>query len=189
MRLPARYPKSTSRTKFAKTAVATLRFITKILLEINRLGLFQLVASDKAFACGQPMPILPLCRDWCVPNPYTVQAINGFIPAVHHSPCKNYWTANLYFKARNGTFRRVPQMLNLGLSGREGITIYYIPSYDGKSTVTAFPKGFRMLVGDPGLQQKQGQQKQLCHRCFSNMQQVVMNVNVPSALRPVVNDC
>jgi hypothetical protein len=101
----------------------------------------------------------------------------------------NYWTANLYFKARNGTFRRVPQMVNLGLSGREGITISYIPPYDGKPTVTAFPKGFRMLVSDPGLRQKQGQQKQLCHRCFSDMQQVVMNVNVPSALRPVVNDC
>ena len=32
----------------------------------------------------------------------------------------NYWTANLYFKARNGTFQRVPQMVNLGLQGREG---------------------------------------------------------------------
>ena len=52
----------------------------------------------------------------------------------------NYWTANLYFKARNGTFKRVPQMVNLGLSGREGVTVYYIPPYDGKSTVTAFPK-------------------------------------------------
>lgn len=25
----------------------------------------------------------------------------------------NYWTANLYFKARNGTLKRVPQMVNL----------------------------------------------------------------------------
>jgi hypothetical protein len=24
----------------------------------------------------------------------------------------NYWTANLYFKARNGTFKRVPQIPN-----------------------------------------------------------------------------
>ncbi|KAI4708914.1 hypothetical protein J4E89_006316 [Alternaria sp. Ai002NY15] len=83
----------------------------------------------------------------------------------------NYWTANLYFKARNGTFQRVPQMVNLGLQGREGVTVYYIPPYDGKSTVTAFPKGFRMLVGDPGLRAKEGQQKQLCHRCFTNKQQ------------------
>jgi hypothetical protein len=28
-----------------------------------------------------------------------------------------------------------------------------------------------MLVGDPGLRKREGQQKQLCHRCFSNMQQ------------------
>lgn len=25
----------------------------------------------------------------------------------------NYWTANLYFKARNGTYKRVKQMVNL----------------------------------------------------------------------------
>lgn len=51
----------------------------------------------------------------------------------------NYWTANMYFRARNGTFKRVPQMLNLGLEGGVGgITVYYIPPYDGKTTVTAF---------------------------------------------------
>jgi len=83
----------------------------------------------------------------------------------------NYWTANLYFRARNGTFKRVPQMVNLGLSGREGVTVYYIPPYDGKSKVTAFPKGFRMLVGDAGKRKKDGMQKQICHRCFSNKQQ------------------
>ena len=52
----------------------------------------------------------------------------------------NYWTANLYFKARNGSLKRVPQMVNLGLEGREGVTVYYIPPYDGKTKVTAFPK-------------------------------------------------
>lgn len=51
----------------------------------------------------------------------------------------NYWTANLYFRARNGTYKRVPQMLNLGLEGGDGgITVYYIPPYDGKTKVTAF---------------------------------------------------
>jgi hypothetical protein len=34
----------------------------------------------------------------------------------------------------------VPQMVNLGLQGREGVTVYYIPPYDGKTKVTAFPK-------------------------------------------------
>jgi hypothetical protein len=28
-----------------------------------------------------------------------------------------------------------------------------------------------MLVGDAGLRTRQGQQKQICHRCFSNKQQ------------------
>jgi hypothetical protein len=32
-------------------------------------------------------------------------------------------------------------------------------------------QGFRMLVGDSMLRSKQGQQKQLCHRCFSNKKQ------------------
>jgi hypothetical protein len=51
----------------------------------------------------------------------------------------NYWTASLYFKARNGTFKRVPQMTNLGLRGKNGgLTVYYIPPYDGKTKVTAF---------------------------------------------------
>jgi hypothetical protein len=33
----------------------------------------------------------------------------------------------------------VPQMTNLGLKGKNGgLTIYYIPPYDGKTNVTAF---------------------------------------------------
>ncbi len=50
----------------------------------------------------------------------------------------NYWTAVLFFKAKNGTFRRVPQVGNGGPQGqlvnKGGLDIYYIPS--GK--VTAF---------------------------------------------------
>ena len=47
-----------------------------------------------------------------------------------------------------------------------GITVYYIPPYDGKTTVTAFKPGFRMLVGDAALTTAKGQQRQLCHRCM-----------------------
>ena len=54
----------------------------------------------------------------------------------------NYWTAVLYFKARNGTFKRVPQVGNGGPQGQlvqnGGIDIYYIPPYDGRTKVTAF---------------------------------------------------
>lgn len=50
----------------------------------------------------------------------------------------NYWTAALYFRAQNGTFKRVQQYANLGLVQRGGMTVYYIPPYDGVSKTTAF---------------------------------------------------
>jgi hypothetical protein len=78
------------------------------LLEINRLGLFQLVASDKAFACGQPMPILTLRRDWCVPKPYTsnqrlhtgsspfaLQEAINFLTLSVANPCGEPWVGRL----------------------------------------------------------------------------------------------
>jgi hypothetical protein len=53
----------------------------------------------------------------------------------------NYWTAVLYFRARNGTFKRVPTFANQYLEpANGGITVYYIPPYDNKSKVTAFKK-------------------------------------------------
>ncbi|KAI1117669.1 hypothetical protein F5Y14DRAFT_401477 [Nemania sp. NC0429] len=79
----------------------------------------------------------------------------------------NYWTAVMYFRARNGTYKRVPQFANVGLRAVGGITVYYIPPYDGKTNVTAFKPGFRMLVGDAKLQTSQGMQRQLCHRCYT----------------------
>lgn len=55
----------------------------------------------------------------------------------------NYWTANVYFKARNGTFKRVPQVPNRLLFNdkfttqtKGGIVVYYIAPK--KNTVTAF---------------------------------------------------
>ncbi|KAL8284631.1 hypothetical protein RB597_008524 [Gaeumannomyces tritici] len=83
----------------------------------------------------------------------------------------NYWTASLFFRARNGTFKRVPQMPNLGLRGEGGITVYYIPPYDGRSRVVAFRPGFRMVAGDPAHRQAAGQQRQICHRCLSDLTQ------------------
>jgi len=50
----------------------------------------------------------------------------------------NYWTANMYFKARNGSYKRVPQIPNRGLTGEVGgMTVYYTSAYDG-AKVTAF---------------------------------------------------
>lgn len=48
----------------------------------------------------------------------------------------NYWTAVMFFKAKNGTYKRVPQVGNGGPQGKlinkGGMDIYYIPS--GKTT-------------------------------------------------------
>ncbi|KAG4442607.1 hypothetical protein IFR05_001937 [Cadophora sp. M221] len=83
----------------------------------------------------------------------------------------NYWTAVLYFRARNGTYKRVPQMANQGLTQQGGLTVYYIPPYDGKTKVTAFKPGFRMLVGDPMIRSSSAAPKGVCHRCFGKNQQ------------------
>ncbi len=65
----------------------------------------------------------------------------------------NYWTAVLFFKAKNGTYKRVKTMGNpLGYTASTGgQTVYYLSS--GK--VTAFKPGFRMTVGDPSFRTAQ----------------------------------
>ncbi|KAF6759662.1 hypothetical protein DFP72DRAFT_137343 [Ephemerocybe angulata] len=61
----------------------------------------------------------------------------------------NYWTAVMYFKHPNGSYIRVPQIENafVGLP-HGGMTVYYIQPPTNEK-VTAFPKGFRMITGDP----------------------------------------
>ncbi|KAK3312193.1 hypothetical protein B0H66DRAFT_395445 [Apodospora peruviana] len=65
----------------------------------------------------------------------------------------NYWTAVLYFRAQNGSYKRVPQLGNNQYeTAKGGLTIYYMQDaiYDSeqKSKVTAFKQGFRMFTGD-----------------------------------------
>jgi hypothetical protein len=55
----------------------------------------------------------------------------------------NYWTAVLYFRAQNGTYKRVRQLGNNQFeTANGGITIYYMQDAiydpDQKSKVTAF---------------------------------------------------
>jgi hypothetical protein len=140
------------------------------------------------FGCSQLVieRIDPLVSPGVVPSPHLHQIVGGnsfnasMDPSTHDpasvSTCtsctfaedfSNYWTAVLYFRARNGTFKRVHQFANDGIHAVGGVTVYYIPPYDGRSTVTAFKPGFRMLVGDAALRTSKGQQKQLCHRCLS----------------------
>jgi hypothetical protein len=139
------------------------------------------------FGCSQLVieRLDPLVNPGVVMSPHVHQVVGGnsfkasMDPKSHdlvaESTCtsctfaedfSNYWTAVMYFRARNGTYKRVPQFANVGLRAVGGITVYYIPPYDGKTNVTAFKPGFRMLVGDAERETEQGMQRQLCHRCY-----------------------
>jgi Domain of unknown function (DUF1996) len=73
------------------------------------------------------------------PVAYDPPSLSTCTSCTYSEDFSNYWTASLYFKARNGTFKCVPQLTNLGLRGKNGgLTVYYIPPYDGVTNVTAF---------------------------------------------------
>jgi len=149
-------------------------------------------AAMMRFSCSQLVidRIDPLVQPGSLPSAHLHQVVGGnsfnaTMTPVEYDPASkstctsctysedfsNYWTAQMYFKAKNGTFKRVPQMVNLGLTGNAGITVYYIPPYDGKTKVTAFKPGFRMVAGNAMLRSSKGMQKQICHRCEANVQQ------------------
>ncbi|KAI1393151.1 uncharacterized protein F4822DRAFT_1690 [Hypoxylon trugodes] len=138
------------------------------------------------FSCSQLVidRIDPLVTPGSIPSPHLHQIVGGnsfnasMDPATHDLPGEstctsctfsedfsNYWTAVLYFRARNGTYRRVPQFVSEGLRADGGITVYYIPATDKQTKVTAFKPGFRMLVGDAALREP-GSAPKVCHRCM-----------------------
>ncbi|CAG8977608.1 hypothetical protein HYALB_00011711 [Hymenoscyphus albidus] len=66
----------------------------------------------------------------------------------------NYWTATMFFKHTNGSYKRVQIMQNTALPNgiNGGMTIYYTQKYfssNGKAKITSFKPGFRMTVGTP----------------------------------------
>ncbi|KAL1887599.1 hypothetical protein Sste5346_010100 [Sporothrix stenoceras] len=138
------------------------------------------------FQCSQLVVdrIDPLVNPGSIPSPHLHQIVGGnsfnatMDPATHDLPTlstcttctfsedfSNYWTAVLYFRARNGSVTRVPQIPNMGLKGNGGVTVYYIPSANKGTSVTAFKPGFRMLVGDAGAHVA-GPAHKVCHRCM-----------------------
>lgn len=75
---------------------------------------------------GYSLPGLSTCT--------TCQAADDF---------SNYWTAVLYYKSRNGTYKRVGQKGNAGFEGQNGgMTVYYmtgsLADYEPTAKVTAF---------------------------------------------------
>ncbi|CAK7236123.1 hypothetical protein SCUCBS95973_009499 [Sporothrix curviconia] len=154
----------------------------------------QLVAAQELmrFGCSQLTidRIDPLVNPGDLPSAHMHQIVGGnsfnasMTPVAHDPPTlstctsctysedfSNYWTANVYFRARNGSFKRVPQVANLGLGVRAGATIYYIRGYQPSAKVTAFKPGFRMIVGDAMNRKASAVPRGLCFRCEANMQQ------------------
>ncbi|KAE8448046.1 hypothetical protein EG329_009969 [Mollisiaceae sp. DMI_Dod_QoI] len=150
-------------------------------------------ATMLRFGCSQITidRIDPLVNPDTIPSPHMHQVIGGnafnaTIPSADVSglasctSCNyaddfsNYWTANMYFKARNGSYKRVPQIPNrsefsdkFGPQMDGGFIVYYVSP--GKGKVTAFKPGFRMLVGDATLREKvgSGRKSQSCFRCYT----------------------
>ncbi|TLS20974.1 uncharacterized protein PpBr36_10761 [Pyricularia pennisetigena] len=101
----------------------------------------------------------------------------------------NYWTAVLYFRARNGTFKRVPQLAQTGMEGTDGgMVVYYMSDalfdMEQRSNVTAFKPGFRMLVGEVGYRDRDQARgfRQLTYTCMeSQMSRAPETVHFPEA--------
>jgi hypothetical protein len=121
----------------------------------------KLAASQELmrFGCSQLVidRIDPLVNPGQIPSTHLHQIVGGnsfnaSMTAVDYDPSKvstctsctysedfsNYWTATVYFRHRNGSYKRVPQVNNLGTNVKGGITVYYIRGYQASAKVTAF---------------------------------------------------
>jgi hypothetical protein len=85
----------------------------------------------------------------------------------------NYWTAVMYFRARNGTYKRVKQLGALFHENARGggITIYYFPPderspYDQWHNIVAFKRGFRMRNGNPNVRNASSRYKGIDYTCL-----------------------
>ncbi|KAF2710783.1 hypothetical protein K504DRAFT_403703 [Pleomassaria siparia CBS 279.74] len=144
------------------------------------------------FGCPQVVidRLDPLVNPGQIPSPHMHQIVGGnafnatmtkgdVATAAGCTTCSfpedlsNYWTANVYFKAKNGTYKRVPQLGaalqfsdNFSNKMKDGILVYYVSATPGKITV---PKpGFRMLSGNPTLRTVDPKMKmQNCYRCYT----------------------
>ncbi|KAF2111124.1 hypothetical protein BDV96DRAFT_690541 [Lophiotrema nucula] len=159
-------------------------------------GLFTSSNALLRFGCSQltVQRLDPLVNPGLIPSTHLHQIIGGNsfnasmdikthdLPTV--STCttcqftedfSNYWTAVLYFKAKNGTYKRVPQRAQQGMEGTNGgMVVYYMSDalFDTaqKSSVTAFKPGFRMLVGDVTYTTRDQARdfRQLTYTCMQN---------------------
>ncbi|KAI0405393.1 hypothetical protein F4802DRAFT_614788 [Xylaria palmicola] len=145
------------------------------------------------FPCSQLVVdrLDPLVTPGEVPSPHLHQIVGGTAFNASMNPSKdlpaestcttcqfsedfsNYWTAVLYFKARNGTYKRVPQVANVGFDGvNAGMTIYYMQdglyNLQQTSKVTAFKPGFRMFIGNVTARSREDMERyrQVTYTCL-----------------------
>lgn len=149
------------------------------------------VSALLRFSCSQLVieRLDPLVNPGVIGSPHLHQIIGGdafnasmypeYIDIPSEATCttctfgqdfSNYWTAVLFFRARNGSFHQVSQKGNVYFEeSNGGMTVYYIPSY-GSTKVTAFQPGFRMIVGDPTLrtEEEAKRYRQLTYTCLQD---------------------
>ncbi|KAK3501446.1 hypothetical protein B0T13DRAFT_396102 [Neurospora crassa] len=165
----------------------------------NSLTALTLVAPSTAlirFGCSQltVQRVDPLVNPGISPSPHLHQIIGGNAFNISMDPredigekatcttCQfsedfsNYWTAVLFFRARNGSYHRVPQIPNIGFEGSNGgMTVYYmqdgLANYQQTSKVTAFKQGFRMLIGEASYRSKQQATRfrQITYTCLQDL--------------------
>lgn len=58
------------------------------------------------------------------PSSHDPASLSTCTSCTYSEDFSNYWTGNIYFKAKNGTYKRVPQVANLGLGVQGGMTVY-----------------------------------------------------------------
>lgn len=128
------------------------------------------------FGCAQVVidRLDPLVNPGVIPSPHQHQIVggNGFNASMttgdvsktascttcaFSKDLSNYWTANLYFKAKNGTYKRVKQLgaarqFNDDFSTKidGGVLVYYVSAQPGKITafkpVSRFRTTFEMVL-------------------------------------------
>ncbi|VBB81187.1 Putative protein of unknown function [Podospora comata] len=168
-------------------------------MHIRFLAAVALTASTASallrFSCSQLVVerLDPLVNPGMAPSPHLHQIVGGnafnvtmdpATPPPSQATCttctfaddfSNYWTAILYFRARNGSFIRVPQKPNMGFEAANGgMTVYYTPFFTGRGgpgTVTAFRPGFRMLIGKQEYRTREeaSRFRQLTYTCLQNI--------------------
>lgn len=136
--------KSTAQTPARAPSPATKMHL-KALVAVALAGRLGAAQELMRFGCSQLTfdRIDPLVNPGSVPSPHMHQIIGGnslnatmdpqgldpptastCTSCTYSQDFSNYWTANIYFRAQNGSFKRVKQFANLGLKVEGGMTVY-----------------------------------------------------------------